>query len=567
MKHQWSIKNSEFKKIKNLQVEPIVALLLFQRGIKTKELAEQFLNPNYERDLHNPFLFKDMKKMIVRLKKAIKNNERVGVFGDHDVDGVSSSVLMVEVLEKLNLKVSVYIPDKLTEGHGINHQAINDFSQMNISLMITVDCGVSDIKMVDIAKKNNIETIITDHHQPADQLPRAVAIINPHLQNCKYPFKNLCGVGVVFKIIQAIYQEFFPKEIEQLKWLLDIVGVGTVADCMPLLGENRTLVKYGLVVLAKTQRIGYQQMITVGKMPIGNGKIPTAETVAFQIAPRINAAGRMSHAKEAYDLLRENDSNRALIQAQRIEKQNVERRKITEKIFKEVDEIVEAKFKNKKFILVAKAQYPVGIVGIVAGRIADKYGKPAGIFTREKKQSKGSFRSAQGVHILKALKESKHLLQKFGGHKQAAGAIIDNGNLKKFQTMMEKSIENQLKNLKVISNKEVDLEISHQEINFELINELKKFEPFGHDNPEPKFLIKNLKLAEVRGVGNKEQHLKLKLLGENEELFEAIGFNLGNLKQNLKIGDKVETVCNLGENEWMGNTSIQFKLIDIGKMK
>ncbi|MCK4635467.1 MAG: single-stranded-DNA-specific exonuclease RecJ [Candidatus Moranbacteria bacterium] len=567
MNNKWKIKEKLEVNIKDLKVEPIVEYLLIQRGIRSKQEAEQFLNPDYEKDLHDPFLFRDMEKFIERIRQAINSNEKVGIFGDHDVDGVSSATLMAEILEKLNLDVDVYIPDKLTEGHGINKKAVDQFTKSGITLMITVDCGMSNVAEIEYAKEKNIETIITDHHIAPDEIPDVVAIINPKVKNCGYPFTGLCGTGVVFKIVQAIYTTFFPDEMEQLKWILDIVGVGTVADCMPLLDENRTLVKYGLIVLSKTQRIGYQEMISVGRMPISGNKIPTAETVAFQIAPRINAAGRMSHAREAYDLLRETNSLKAIERAKDIEQKNVERRKITEKITKEVEKIVESDFAEKPFIFLVAEHYPVGIVGIVAGRIAEKYRKPVGIFTQEKKESRGSFRSVQGIHILEAIKESADLLTQFGGHTQAAGAVISNDNLDDFHLAMQESVGRQAKNFKKEMIEEIDLEISHSEITFELVNEIKKFEPFGEANREPKFLIKNLRLQEIRGVGNGDKHLKLRLVGEDSQIFNAIGFNLGDQKKDLVVGEEVDIVCNIGENEWQGNVSIQFKLIDIGRFE
>lgn len=565
MNNKWKIKEESKFSIDGLKVKPIVGQLLFQRGIRDKKQAEQFLNPDYERDLHDPFLFYDMNKVINRLDIAVKNKEKIGVFGDHDVDGVSSATLMVEILEKLDLEVEVYIPDKLTESHGINKKAIDQFSENSVTLMISVDCGISNREEVEYAKEKNIETIITDHHHAPDNIPEALAIINPKMKKSGYPFAGLCGTGVVFKVVQAIYQKFFPEEIEQLKWILDIVGVGTVADCMPLLGENRTLVKYGLIVLSKTKRIGYQEMINIGRMPISDGKIPTAETIAFHIAPRINAAGRMSHAREAYDLLRENNSLKASERAKSIEKKNVERQKITDKITKEVEKIVESDFSDKPFIFLVAEHYPVGIVGIIAGRIADKYGKPTGIFTQEEKESRGSFRSVQGVHILEAIKESAHLLNHFGGHTQAAGAVISNDNLDDFHQAMQESVGRQIKDFNQEMVKEIDLEISSSDITFELVNEIKKFEPFGEGNPEPKFLIRNLRLQEVRGVGTNKKHLKLKLVDESSQIFDAIGFNLGDRKNGLVIGSSVDIVCNIDENEWQGNLSIQFKLIDIGK--
>lgn len=566
MNNKWKIKEKVEFNIEGLKVEPIVEYLLIQRGIRDKQEAEQFLNPNYEKDLHDPFLFRDMEKFIERIQQAIDSNEKVGVFGDHDVDGVSSATLMVEILEKLNLDVDVYIPDKLTEGHGINKKAVDQFSKSGITLMITVDCGMSNVAEVEYAREKNIETIITDHHIALDEIPDAVVIINPKVKDCGYPFAGLCGTGVVFKIVQAIYATFFPDEVEQLKWILDIVGVGTVADCMPLLGENRTLVKYGLIVLSKTQRIGYQEMINVGRMPIHSNKVPTAETVAFQIAPRINAAGRMSHAREAYELLREKDSLKAMERAKDIEKKNIDRRKITEKISKEIEIVVEENFKEKPFILISAEHYPVGIIGIVAGRIAEKYGKSTGIFTREKKESRGSFRSVQGVHILEAIKESSDLLTQFGGHMQAAGAVIANEKFDQFDLNMQESVGRQMKNFEKEMIQEADLEISHSEITFELIKEIKKFEPFGEGNREPKFLIRNLRLQEIRGVGSGDKHLKLKLVGDDSEIFDGIGFNLGDRKNELVVGERVDIVCNIDENEWQGNLSIQFKLIDVGKI-
>lgn len=567
MQKKWKIKNSPKSNFKKSKFNSIIENLLAQRGIKTEKDAEKFLNPDYEKGLHDPFLFWDMQKVIDRLRQAQEKKETVGVFGDHDVDGVTSSVLMAEVLEKLGLKVEVYIPDKLTEGHGISKKAVDQFYQAGVTLMITVDCGMSNSSEIEYAKEKGIETIITDHHLAAEEIPQAVAIINPKISNSGYPFSGLCGVGVVFKIVQAIYQTFFPAEINQLKWILDIVGVGTVADCMPLLDENRTIVKYSLVVLSKTQRIGFQEMINVCQMPLLN-KIPTAELVAFHFAPRLNALGRMSHAREAYDLLRENDNLKAIERAKNMEQQNLDRRKLTEKIAKEVEQIVETDFLDKPFIFAVAEHYPVGIIGIVAGKIAEKYNKPTGIFSQTEKESRGSFRSIDGVHILEAIKENGHLLSQFGGHVQAAGAVLDNENLESFQLGMQDSIKKQMIDFEKELMSDVDLELeNHAEITLDLIREIKKFEPFGEANPEPKFLIRDLRLQEIRAVGSDLKHLKLKLVGTGSQVFDAIGFNLGERKNDLVVGDKVDIICVLDENEWQGNVSVQFKLVDLGKFE
>jgi single-stranded-DNA-specific exonuclease len=308
-------------------------------------------------------------------------------------------------------------------------------------------------------------------------------------------------------------------------------------------------------------------MINMGKMPLLN-KIPTAEMVAYHIAPRLNASGRMSHAREAYDLLRETDNLKAMERAKDLEQKNIERRKITEKLVQEIEKIVESDFVNKPFIFAVAEHYPVGIIGIVAGKIAEKYGKPTGIFTKLEKESRGSFRSVKGIHILEAIKEQSHLLTQFGGHIQAAGVVIANENLESFHLGMQKSISKQTIYFEKEIVSEVDLEIeNHEEITLNLVREIKKMEPFGEANPEPKFLIKDLRLQEIRCVGSDEKHLKLKLVGKNSEIFNAIGFNLGERKKDLLVGKKIDIICTIDENEWQGNVSVQFKLVDLGKFE
>lgn len=567
MQKKWKIKKNPESKIKSSKFNLIIKNLLAQRGIQTEKEAEKFLNPDYEKDLHDPFLFWQMKKVIDRIQQALNKKEKVAVFGDHDVDGVSSAVLMIEVLEKLGLETEVYIPSKQTEGHGISQKVIDQFYDLGVTLMITVDCGMSNFAEVEYAKSKNIETIITDHHLAPEEIPQALAIINPKMSNSGYPFSGLCGVGVVFKVVQAIYQRFFPQEIDKLKWILDIVGVGTVADCMPLLDENRTIVKYSLIVLSKTQRTGFQEMINVCQIPFLT-KIPTAEMVAFHIAPRLNALGRMSHAREAYDLLREKNSLKAIERAKDMEQKNLNRRKITEELVNEIEKIVEEDFFDKPFIFAVAEHYPVGIIGIVAGKIAEKYNKPTGIFSQSEKESRGSFRSINGVHILEAIKENSHLLLQFGGHVQAAGAVLNNENLESFQLGIQDSIKKQMIDFEKEIVSEVDLEIeNHDEISLDLIREIKMFEPFGEANPEPKFLIRDLRLQEIRTVGSDAKHLKLKLVGKNSQKFDAIGFNLGERKNDLVVGDKIDIICLLDENEWLGNVSVQFKLVDLGKFE
>ncbi len=560
---KWTIKEKPNTNIDDIDLHSVIEQLLLQRGIKTAQEATNFFEPDYNK-LNSPFLFEDMNKVVSRVKKAIEEQEIVGVFGDHDADGVSSTVVLVEGLEKLGLNVDVYIPDKVHEGHGLNKKAIDEFIDVGVSLMFTVDCGTSNIKEVDYANNKNIDVIITDHHHAPKVLPDAYAIVNPQLPKCKYPFKYLSGTAVAFKVVQALFQKIAPEQFERLKWLLDVVCVGTIADCMPLVDENRILVNYGLIVLSKTQRLGYREMIRVGNVSIDKNSIPSANTVAFQIAPRINAAGRMSHAKYAYELMRETNKSLASKQAKRLEKQNLKRRELTEKLTEEVERIVKDNHTDKSFILITNADYPVGIVGIIAGRIAQKYGKPTGIFTKFETESRGSFRSVEGLHILDVLNECKKYLYKFGGHEQAAGAIIKNDNFDEFCNRANDCVFEKIGIKKIKPTLNVDCEIEIKDIDRKLANQLQKLEPFGEGNEEPSFVLRNLVVNDIRTIGSDGTHLKMKVSDINQNnIFDAIAFGRGYLIEKINIGDNINVVANIQENKWMGNINVQLNIVDL----
>ncbi|PID51611.1 MAG: single-stranded-DNA-specific exonuclease RecJ, partial [Candidatus Moraniibacteriota bacterium] len=399
----------------------------------TKKDVDDFFASDYDKNLHDPFLFSAMHRVVERVQQAKEKGEKIGIFGDHDADGVSSATVLAEGLEELGFSVSVYIPDKMTEGHGINTTAIDQFVQEGVTLLFSVDCGTSNVDAVAYANDKKIDVIITDHHHAPEVLPDAFAIINPQLPRETYPFKELSGTAVAFKVVQALFTACAPERVEQLKWLLDVVCVGTIADCMPLFGENRVLVKYGLIVLSKTRRKGYQKLISVGNIPINRWSVPTADVIAFQIAPRINAAGRMSHAKHAYALLREKDDTRATKKAQDIEKQNRDRQRLVAKIVQDVEDVIRTQqLDNNAFIVASSKDYPIGIVGIVAGRIAEKYQKPTGIFTEDGDMARGSFRSVDGVHVVDVLQSCEKYLDKYGGHEKAAGATLKTKHLPDF---------------------------------------------------------------------------------------------------------------------------------------
>ena len=563
MTKKWKLKKNKKQSIKNISLHPIVEQLLLQRGIKLREEVESFFNPDYS-TLSSPFLFKDMERIIKRVQKAIVQNEIVGIFGDHDADGVSSATVLVEGLEKLGLNVDVYIPDKLTEGHGINIKAIDEFVQSGVTLMFSVDCGTSNIDEVEYANKLGVDVIITDHHHAPEVLPDAFAIINPQLPSCDYPFKELSGTAVAFKVVQALFEKIKPGELEQLKWMLDVVCVGTVADCMPLVGENRILVNYGLIVLSKTRRIGYQEMIRVGNIAITLDKVPSAGTVAYQIAPRINAAGRMTHAKHAFELLRETQRDEAQKKAIELENQNLQRRKITDKLTKEVEKIVEKEHKDKSFILIASKDYPVGIVGIIAGQIVQRYQKPTGIFTKLDNESRGSFRSVEGLHIVDVLDKCSQYLEKYGGHGQAAGAIIKNENFVQFCDKANSCVA-KLNDKKIVKpNICVDCEINMEDIDMELANQLQKFEPCGEGNEEPVFLLQGVIVNDIRAIGSDSKHLKMKISNNGGSIiYDAIAFGRGYMTDIINAGDKIDVIVHIQKNEWMGNVTIQLNVVDI----
>ncbi len=564
---RWDIKKEEKGQIDDIDLHPITQKLLLQRGIESAQSADRFLHPNFDRDLHDEFLFRDMRKVVDRIARAKEDNEIIGVFGDHDVDGISGTTILSEALSDLGITNVPYIPDKHTEGHGINKKAIDEFVAAGATLMISVDCGSTNVDEILYAKKKGMETIIIDHHNTPEVLPDAYAIINPKVPDETYPFDGLCGTGAAYKVIIALYREIQPENVAQLKWLLDIVSIGTIADCVPLTDENRAIAKYGLLVLSKTRRIGYQEMIDVGRLPISDEQMPDAQTIAFHIAPRINAAGRMAHAKDAFDLLIEKDREKAHERAEDIEQKNIERRKITEKFTKAATKIVEEKYRDKKYIVIADPEYPVGIIGIIAGRLASEYARPAGIFNKGKKESRGSFRSIPNVNLVGALDGCAKYLVKYGGHHQAAGATILNENMAVFEKCFEQEIEKQLADHTVEQKHVADLEIDPRTVDFTLVQELMKFSPFGQDNAEPIFLLRNLIVAEKRLVGKTRKHVKLGLRTDDTspQLFEAIGFSMSEVCAEIETGQNIDLLCNIQLNEWNGNQSIQFSMIDIRK--
>ncbi len=544
---------------------PIVKRLLEKRGILTSEERDQFFFPDYETHLHDPFLFVGMSDVVDRIQVALQKKEKVGVFGDFDADGVTGSAILCEGLEVLGLEALVYIPDKNVEGHGVSILGMQYFLDNGVSLVFTVDCGISNYDEILWAKEHGMDVVVIDHHHIPKVLPPALVSINPKMPESGYPFRELCGAGTAFKVMQGVYQKLAPEKEDQLKWLLDLVAVGTVADCMPIIGENRVLVKYGLIVLSKTRRAGLQELYTVGRMRIGEENLPNAETIGFSIAPRINAAGRMAHAKVAHELLVTKDRDRAHELAQTLEKHNKDRQKITAKITDEVRILVREKFIDKQCIVSAEPHYPLGIVGLVAGRIADEFKKPTAILTRGEAESHGSFRSIPGVSVIRAIEACRDLLVRYGGHEQAAGMIIKNENLDAFHERFHAQVSEMMKesDLGREIQEEVDAVAELDFFTLDFVRLLKQFEPFGIGNVEPLFCIPHAIIRETRYVGNGEKHLKMILEvsnGEQKRFVDGIGFHLGGGETTWTSGAVVDVVGNIQENVWNGRRSVQIMI-------
>ena len=544
------------------ELHPIVAQLLYNRGLDTQEKIDEFLMPDYSQDIHDPFLFQDMTKACERLYKAIDKKELITVYGDYDADGVSASVILKSALENLGAKVEAYLPHREKEGYGLNKKAVEELAANKTKVIITCDCGISNTEEVDLANQKGVDVIITDHHTVPDDLPRAIAIIHPQVDET-YPFKFLAGGAVAFKLVQGLIkhksndQSDKDKELSE-KWLLDLVAISLVADMVPLIGENRTLLKYGLIVLKKTQRVGLQKLIEVAKLDVEK---VDARSIGFSIAPRINAAGRMDHANLAFYLLTEPDADKAQKLAAELNQSNLDRQKVTEQIVRqaqaqEVDE-------KDSLLFFYQSDWQAGLTGLVASRLVRKHARPCIVMTdSEDGNIVGSGRSIPGFNIVEGLQDNANLLLRFGGHPQACGFSMSKKNKDKFITNMKKRAAKTLKGVDLKTKLQIEVVIDFKDISWEIVDLLDKFKPFGQANEEPLFMSPNLLVTAVRKVGNDNKHLKLELVKDNKKR-GAIAFGMGDI--DLEIGDKIDVAYNLSINQWNGNREIQLIIKDIKK--
>jgi single-stranded-DNA-specific exonuclease len=551
--------------LKSISLNPTTLRLLLQRGFFSKEEIERFLNTKYE-DLHSPDHITGISEAVERIGKARKKEEKVTIFGDYDADGITSTVLLKETLEKIGILASTYIPDRNKEGYGLNKDAI-DFvkKKYQTNLLITVDCGISNREEIEYARRKKIDVIVVDHHSVPKSLPEKCILINPKLPGQKKSFMELAGVGVTFKVCLALWEKFMPQKTGHLKWFLDLVAIGTIADCVPLTGENRIFAKFGLIVLQKTKRIGIQEIIKTARLNISEENPPSAENIAYQIGPRLNAAGRMDHADLTLNLLLEKDVAKARLAALELEAKNSERQKITQEVYGEVKKTL-GENANYKLIIRQGKNWPLGVLGIVAGKIAEEYHCPTFIFRENGNIFEGSGRSINVFNLIEAVSQLDGLLEKYGGHSQAMGMRIKKNNLVKFEKKLQKIVERVYDKNSWGRSIYIDVQIPAKEIDWDIVSEIRKFEPFGEGNWEPVISTKDFVVKEVTLVGNDQKHLKLFLSPESgAKAFEGIFFQAGERHSEFKIGDNISVVYNLRSNEWNGNHKIELHIIDIRK--
>jgi len=577
-------------------LHPVALRMLARRGLKTAEEINRFLNPDWERDIHDPFLFTQMQSAVDRIFEAFDRGEHVIIHGDYDADGVTGSVVLATTLQMLACKLSlvpcseflhderceneekffsvlplsdsvisldIYIPHREREGYGLNATTVDRMIQRGAHLVITVDCGIANAAEIAILKQNNVDVIVVDHHQFNDTLPDAICI-HPSLPGETYPFKNLAAVGVSWKLAHALVLEAQKRGIDVPlgweKWLLDLVSIATITDIVPLVGENRTLEVYGLKVLNKLRRPGFRALVE--KSSWSKGELDS-ESIGFVLGPRINAAGRMEHAFLAVDLLLEQNADRVADKAQRLEDVNKSRQRATESLMKEAEHFTK-KQEQYSLIFAWSENWSPSLVGLAAGRYTDKYGKPAVFIGKHDGIWIGSGRSIPGYNITEALKEvGGDLLTRYGGHAQACGFSLDNDeNVRLFADVMRNHAAAKLsaQELKPILN--IETKINLQDLSFDFLDTLKLFEPFGESNPKPLFMSANLKVVDSSLVGSAQNHVRALLQDDSGFRQKFIGFYKGDLKSILNPGALVDVVYEISKSVWNGRTEIQCKLID-----
>ena len=557
MNKKWKLKENNNSRIadisKKFNLTYIVSQKLAEKNLSDEEI-KVFLNPT-RKDFHNPFEMPDMEKAVDRILRAMENSEKIVVYGDYDADGITSTTIIKRFMKDRGIDVGTYIPNRLDEGYGLNEEAIKEIASKGYNLMITVDCGITAVKEVELAKSLGIDVVITDHHEVPEELPKAIAVVDAKRKDNKYPFNGLAGCGVAFKLIQALSIKLNLNENEWLKYI-DIACIGTISDIVPLIDENRVIAKLGLMLTKVTKNIGLKTLIEM----IGVKKIDST-FISFGISPRINACGRMGHQEDALNLFLTNDPIEARSLSSKLEEYNRQRQDIEKKIYNEALELTE-KEKDEPCIVIGKEGWHHGVIGIVSSKITDLTYKPSILICFEGEDSKGSGRSISGFDIHAAVYNCRDYLTACGGHSMAIGLSLKTNNFESFKKAIIEYAKN--KNIEdLVPELLIDEEIDSNSISISELDKISLLEPFGESNNMPVVLYKNLKIISIRTLSD-GKHLKLSLLDGNNYI-DAIGFSMGELAEKYQIGDKVDVVGNISVNRFKDLENVQITLKDIRK--
>ncbi|MFA6227496.1 MAG: single-stranded-DNA-specific exonuclease RecJ [Candidatus Paceibacterota bacterium] len=568
----------EEKYSKNLAEYPeLLRKLLFYRGIKTAEEAREFLNPDFSGN-HNPFLMKDMDKAVERVFSAIEKKEKIVIYSDYDADGIPGAVVLHDLFKKISDNLSAqggptfswksYIPHRVLEGFGLNDEAVDQFAKEKVDLIITIDCGIADIEEAKKIKKLGIGLIITDHHLPKEELPEAVAVLDPKRADCKYPDKNICGAGVIFKFVQAFLQKYGERYGVKLgweKWLLDMVGIATVSDMVPLVGENRLFAYYGLKVLRKSPRPGIQKLLSILKI---DQKNITEDDIGFMISPRINAASRMGEPEDAFILLSTKDEVEADKMARHLDKINSERKGIVAQMVKEIRKHWNEKDPEKKrrVLVAGNPDWKPSLLGLVANSLLDDHNGPVFLWGREEGRTlKGSCRSDGCVDIVEMMKDTAHLFDEYGGHSASGGFSVAFEKIDLLADGLELAYEKL--SIKSDSLKEIiaDLVLDIDNVNYDLEKELARLAPFGMNNTKPIFAFQKVEIFGVRIFGKNNEHLELLFKNKKGGKVSAIGFftKPEDFGTKIAVGEKVDLLANIEKSTFRGRAEIRLRIVDI----
>jgi len=553
----YEVNEEEIEKIsEEYKINKLLATILSNKGINTKEKIDLFLHPT-RNDFHNPYEMPDMEKAVDRIIQAKEKNEKIIIYGDYDVDGITSITVLKSFLKDIGIEAAYYIPNRLNEGYGLNIPAVEKIAADGYNLMITVDCGITCIEEIKRANELGMDVIVTDHHEVGDDLPKAVAVVDCKRKDNKYKCRDLAGVGVAFKLSQALAMRLGLDEKEYLKYL-DIVCIGTISDIVPLVDENRLISKLGLMLVNQTRNIGLQAILK-----LSGYKNIDSTAISFGVAPRLNACGRMGHADEALKLFLSTNINEVNQIANTLNEYNKTRQEIEKSICEEaIEKIKQNKLEENNTIVVAGKDWHHGVIGIVSSKITEMYFKPSILLCLEDEIAKGSGRSVPGFDLHDALLKCQQTLERFGGHAMAVGLTLKQENVSNFAQALEE-VAKKAHTEEIIPVIKIDAKINLEEVNRQMVESIKMLEPFGEANKMPIFVFRNLKIDSIRAL-SEGKHLKL-TLKDNNTIVNAIGFNMGKFAEEYRIGDKIDVVGNLEINSFNGVDSIQINLKDIMK--